>query len=816
MNHGMKQSWLRRAPLAAALLFPLVAQAATAPAGMVLVATSGVKAVGADGTVRDLVRRAPVFAGDRLVTGSAARVQIKFTDGSIMALKPNSEMSVDRYAYEEKGAQAMFMSLVKGGFRTVTGAIGKTSRQDYRISTPVATIGVRGTLHEADFNPQTGLGLGVWDGGIQACNSGGCLDLGLDSDYRFGFIGLDGRGQGRNTPPDGVGDDGDSDGGDGVVDNETPPAGNGDQAEQTQGLFVTDADGFLYANQPPPGPRFVGAAAVGAPLGSALSYPWGGTKVLAVQDADLLLRAAENTGWWLRADAAGGYINQGFVGSSTFSSSPFTKTTDDGKGQYAWGSWSGEFSGQTSLEHDVSLGTAPDVPTGVAIPAQGLFIIGTPALPEVVNALSGELDFTLLYEPDIFSQQFPHFVDASGVVQTALSASGNLLLDVTGASISGNLDFDVDSNFDFSPDGSWHLALDGSFANRVVTLDVLDGVDGSTTNSYFLPAGASAGFELGVTGDVSATLAGSGQDLALLGSFNVSTISTSDNNYASGIFLMEHVLPPDPPDFNGFIAMAAPSASTQGLSTFFLDDVRVVTGTDAQQNPVILDLAMHSSDLNQFVLPACECSPGVLTSPSTDPFVLEMPTGSSTLRAVYGVFESNTMSLTSVDNGFFTANPITEAGAYVFGDWASPDIIDAAAQVFGTVNFSVVSPALFVDANGIQSAGASMSGSMNADITNGGASGFMSLASAQSDTWDFSFSGSIGPQQMVMGVTSGTFTDGGTGATDSVSGVVQAAFVGQTELTGVVGSFDVQTQATSDSDFARGVFVMQSTGAGGG
>ena len=40
-----------------------------------------------------------------------------------------------------------FFRLVKGGFRTVSGLIGKASQDDYRVNTPVATIGIRGTRY---------------------------------------------------------------------------------------------------------------------------------------------------------------------------------------------------------------------------------------------------------------------------------------------------------------------------------------------------------------------------------------------------------------------------------------------------------------------------------------------------------------------------------------------------------------------------------------------------------------------------------------------------------------------------------------------
>lgn len=42
-------------------------------------------------------------------------------------------------------------TLLSGGFRTITGVIGRRSNENYRVSTPTATIGIRGTDHEPHY-----------------------------------------------------------------------------------------------------------------------------------------------------------------------------------------------------------------------------------------------------------------------------------------------------------------------------------------------------------------------------------------------------------------------------------------------------------------------------------------------------------------------------------------------------------------------------------------------------------------------------------------------------------------------------------------
>ncbi|WP_417595224.1 FecR domain-containing protein [Oceanospirillum sp.] len=92
-------------------------------------------------------RGASVFQGDRLVTASASSVQIRFTDGGTLAVKPNSEITISEYTFTDN-AEASFQKtdIVRGGLRSITGAIGHRKPENVSFRTPVATIGIRGTI----------------------------------------------------------------------------------------------------------------------------------------------------------------------------------------------------------------------------------------------------------------------------------------------------------------------------------------------------------------------------------------------------------------------------------------------------------------------------------------------------------------------------------------------------------------------------------------------------------------------------------------------------------------------------------------------
>ena len=81
---------------------------------------------------------------ESIVTGDEARARLKFVDGTLTTLGENTEFKVHRYQAEGHQPNAR-MELVKGAFRTITGSITKTDNPDFKVDTPVGSIGIRGT-----------------------------------------------------------------------------------------------------------------------------------------------------------------------------------------------------------------------------------------------------------------------------------------------------------------------------------------------------------------------------------------------------------------------------------------------------------------------------------------------------------------------------------------------------------------------------------------------------------------------------------------------------------------------------------------------
>ena len=142
------------AELAIKLAGPLApgqyAQAAPAgagdPIGKVTTVEGKVQATRADGTQVLLKEGDPVFQGDVLETGGDSAVGIEFADETTFSLGDNGRMTLDEMVYDPGGDNNSFgVSLVQGTFSFISGQIAKSDTDAMSVTTPVATIGIRGT-----------------------------------------------------------------------------------------------------------------------------------------------------------------------------------------------------------------------------------------------------------------------------------------------------------------------------------------------------------------------------------------------------------------------------------------------------------------------------------------------------------------------------------------------------------------------------------------------------------------------------------------------------------------------------------------------
>ena len=175
---GGQTAWFRKTALMpvltlCALLWSLPALAADI---VIEFATGDAGVLDAQGS-RRLAQKGDALAPGDLVQTAEGRVQIRFSDGGIVDLAPQSAFRVDSYRFDgaEDGTERKFMTLVKGLLRTISGAIGHAHQETYRLDTPVASIGIRGTGYTANLS--SGLTVEVGEGAVEVSNRAGALQI---------------------------------------------------------------------------------------------------------------------------------------------------------------------------------------------------------------------------------------------------------------------------------------------------------------------------------------------------------------------------------------------------------------------------------------------------------------------------------------------------------------------------------------------------------------------------------------------------------------------------------------------------------------
>ena len=96
------------------------------------------------GSSRSLATGSSVFERELIRTGSESVAQLLFLDQTTLSVGPRSEVTLDRFVFDpSRNAGDVLLSATRGAFRFISGS---QNPLNYKISTPNATIGVRGTI----------------------------------------------------------------------------------------------------------------------------------------------------------------------------------------------------------------------------------------------------------------------------------------------------------------------------------------------------------------------------------------------------------------------------------------------------------------------------------------------------------------------------------------------------------------------------------------------------------------------------------------------------------------------------------------------
>ncbi|MFH0299145.1 FecR domain-containing protein [Bradyrhizobium sp. 31Argb] len=160
---------------------PDAQQPAAEPIGNVADLTGSASVTRSNATTA-LQIRDDIFAGDVVETQAKSTLGITFNDATTFKLSASARITIDRYVYDEGGKQnAGMFDVAKGTLAFVAAGVAKTG--DMRISTPTATLGIRGTT-----------GLVEVPEGVTATSNNVAIKLYPDADGRVGRIEINDRG----------------------------------------------------------------------------------------------------------------------------------------------------------------------------------------------------------------------------------------------------------------------------------------------------------------------------------------------------------------------------------------------------------------------------------------------------------------------------------------------------------------------------------------------------------------------------------------------------------------------------------------------
>ncbi len=129
-------------------------------AGVVVFTSGTVDATDAQGKTHALGRGSAFYTQETIITEDTAKAKLRFTDGNLVSLAPNTAFKVNAYAYNPDVAKENTYSvkLLRGSMLTVSGAIVRLHPEGYKIETDVGSIGIWSTtvLIQISSDPKTG------------------------------------------------------------------------------------------------------------------------------------------------------------------------------------------------------------------------------------------------------------------------------------------------------------------------------------------------------------------------------------------------------------------------------------------------------------------------------------------------------------------------------------------------------------------------------------------------------------------------------------------------------------------------------------
>lgn len=177
--HGFRRNELRRAAVKVAFLSAFLWAGSAAAQE----AIGGAKLIENDVRGETTRGAGPVHLGDQVFqnelvrTAAASLAQLALRDETNVSLGPSSQVKLDRFVFNGSGSTAkqVLLDATKGTFRFFS---GDSAHDAYQVTTPQATIGVRGTIYDVEIE-RGSTRVVLQEGAVHVCvrNTRTCTDL---------------------------------------------------------------------------------------------------------------------------------------------------------------------------------------------------------------------------------------------------------------------------------------------------------------------------------------------------------------------------------------------------------------------------------------------------------------------------------------------------------------------------------------------------------------------------------------------------------------------------------------------------------------
>ncbi|MDY3810745.1 FecR domain-containing protein [Desulfovibrio porci] len=96
----------------------------------------------------------PLYKEDKVSTNATGKLQLLFADDTTVAVAPDSLINIADFSFGGPAKASFALGVGRGLARVVTGKVVQRNREGFKVTTPHATVGIRGTILTADVrNP---------------------------------------------------------------------------------------------------------------------------------------------------------------------------------------------------------------------------------------------------------------------------------------------------------------------------------------------------------------------------------------------------------------------------------------------------------------------------------------------------------------------------------------------------------------------------------------------------------------------------------------------------------------------------------------